>query len=141
MKRAALLLVVLMALAVVAACGAGQADLTADQIVTALQEAGLEADSPQAMTADDYGLTPFVGKGVHFLTPSVCNDCGGRVYVGTPEEIDQLAGYYKKLSDASALFFSWVFETEDGRALIQINGDMPEADALRYKAALEGIGQ
>lgn len=136
MKIALSLLIV--ALAVVGC--AGSPALSPDQMVTALQDAGLEAVSPSAMTADDYGLAPFVGKGVHFLTPAVCPDCGGRAYTGTTDEISQLAEYYQSLGEASALFFSWVFVTPDGRGLVQLNGDMPETEALRYKAVVDGIG-
>ena len=132
----------LLALLVVAGCGGAQeASFTPDQIIQAFQDAGLEASSPSAMTADDYGLAPYVGQGVHFIIPSLCDDCGGRAYVGTRDEIDQLAAFYEEAGKASALLFSWVFRTQDGRGLVQINGDLPEAEALRYKAVMEGIGQ
>lgn len=136
------IVVLLIVLLVVAGCGgAGQASLTPDQIIQAFQDAGLEAAFPTEMTAEDYGLAPYVGQGVRFIIPSLCDDCGGRVFVGTKAEIDQLAAFYEEVGKASALLFSWTFRTQDGRGLVQINGDLPEADALRYKAAMEGIGQ
>lgn len=132
------LLIVLLALA---GCGAKEASLTPDQIIQAFQDAGLEAATPSAMTAADYGMAPYVGQGVRFIIPSLCDDCGGRAFVGTKDEINQLAAFYEEAGKASALLFSWVFKTQDGKGLVQINGDLPEADALRYKAAMEGIGQ
>lgn len=137
----ALSILSLIVLALAGCGGAGQASLTPDQIVTAFQEAGLEAAQPVAMTADDYGMAPYVAKGVHFVIPSLCEDCGGRAFVGTRDEIEQLAKFYEEAGQASALLFSWTFKTPGGRGLVQINGDLPEADALRYKAVMEAIGQ
>ena len=138
MKLVLVLLVIVLA---AAGCGAKEASLTPDQIIQAFQDAGLEAATPSAMAAADYGMAPYVAKGVRFVIPSLCEDCGGRVFVGTKAEIDQLAAFYEEAGRASALLFSWTFRTQDGRGLVQINGDLPEADALRYKTAMEGIGQ
>lgn len=132
------LLIVLLALA---GCGAREASLTPDQIIQAFQDAGLEAATSSAMAAADYGMAPYVGQGVRFVIPSLCEDCGGRVFVGTKAEIDQLAAFYEEAGKASALLFSWTFRTQDGRGVVQINGDLPETDALRYKAVMEAIGQ
>ena len=110
---------------------------TPGDIVTALQAAGLEAVDPVPMTKDDYGLAPLLGVGVRFLIPSLCSDCGGRAFIGQPEQIQQLRAYYDSLAQSSAVFFSWVFVTPDGRAMIQINGDLPEDQARRYQAVLE----
>ena len=138
MKLVLVLLVIVLA---AAGCGAKEASLTPDQIIQAFQDAGLEAATSSAMAAADYGMAPYVAKGVRFVIPSLCEDCGGRVFVGTKAEIDQLAAFYEEAGKASALLFSWTFKTQDGRGLVQINGDLPEADALRYRAAMEGIGQ
>lgn len=138
MKLVLVLLVIVLA---AAGCGAKEASLTPDQIIQAFQDAGLEAATSSAMAAADYGMAPYVAKGVRFVIPSLCEDCGGRVFVGTKAEIDQLAAFYEEAGKASALLFSWTFRTQDGRGLVQINGDLPEADALRYRAAMEGIGQ
>ena len=131
----------ILTLAVLAACGAADpaapAFATPDQLVQAIQAAQLEAASPAPMTKDDYGLAPLVGSGVRFLIPSLCPDCGGRAFVGSVEEIQQISAYYNILSQASAAFFSWVFISPDGRAMIQINGDLPEEQANRYSAVLD----
>jgi len=136
-----LVLVLLVIVLVAAGCGAKETNLTPDQIIRAFRDAGLEAATPSAMAAADYGVAPYVGQGVRFIIPSLCEDCGGRAFVGTRAEIDQLAAFYEEAGKASALLFSWTFRTQDGRGLVQINGDLPEAEALRYKAVMEGIGQ
>ena len=54
---------------------------TSQQVVNALKSAGLEAESTSVMTKDDYGLAPLVAvEGTHFLIPSLCSDCGGRIF-------------------------------------------------------------
>lgn len=119
-------------------CGGAQtAARTPDSIVAAYKAAGLEAESPTAMGPSDYGPAPYVAKGVHFLIPSMCADCGGRAFVGTKEEITQLRSYYEEMGKASALLFSWVFVTPDGKAMVQINGDLPEDQAKKYEEALK----
>ncbi len=99
--------------------------------------AGLEAESPTAMGPGDYGPAPYVAKGVRFLIPSICDDCGGRAFVGTKEEIAALQHYYVEMGKGSALLFSWVFVTPDGKAMVQINGELPEDQARKYEQALK----
>jgi hypothetical protein len=60
---------------------------TLPDILAAFRAAGLEAESARAMTRDDYGLAPLLGTGYRFLIPSLCPDCGGRLY-----QFDSLVG-------------------------------------------------
>lgn len=101
--------------------------------------AGLEFDSPRKMTKDDYGMAPLTAKeGVRFFIPSLCSECGGRLLTfSTIEGLNSVYGYYDELGKQSAMFFSWVF-TKDN-VLIQINGDLSEAKALEYQAALNNL--
>ena len=107
-----------------------------DQIIAAFQAAGLEAADARPMTKDDYGIAPFVAQGYRFFIPSLGPDTGGRVFVGTADEIQSLRDYYDSLAKSSAMFFSWVFVGRDGRALAQINGELPEDQAKRYEAVI-----
>lgn len=135
--RTTVLATLVVALLLTGCGGAQTAARTPDSIVAAYKAAGLEAESPTAMAAGDYGPAPYVAKGVHFLIPSMCADCGGRAFVGTKEEITQLRSYYEEMGKASALLFSWVFVTPDGKAMVQINGDLPEDQAKKYEEALK----
>jgi hypothetical protein len=90
------------------------------------------------MTKDDYGFAPLVGEGVRFLVPSICPDCGGRVFVvSNKDERDRLRGYYEELAKGSAMLFSWVFERGD--VIVQINGDLPEEQARKYEAVIQAL--
>jgi hypothetical protein len=123
---------------VLTACGGAQtAARTPDSIVAAYKAAGLEAESPTPMGPGDYGPAPYVAKGMRFLIPSMCADCGGRAFVGTKEEIAALQRYYVEMGKGSALLFSWVFVTPDGTAMVQINGELPEDQARKYEQALK----
>jgi hypothetical protein len=106
-----------------------------DDVVAAFREAGLEAEDPRPMTVDDYGFAPYICDGTRFLIPSLGKDSGGRVFVCADED-DQatLRGYYEDLGEGSAALFSWVFEEDD--VLVQINGELDEATARRYEAAI-----
>jgi hypothetical protein len=112
--------------------------LTADNILAALKSANLEAENARELTKDDYGLAPFVCQGKRFFIPSLGKDSGGRLFVcDNNEDRDKLAEYYKKLGESSAAFFSWTFAR--GNVLLQLNGNLPEAEAKKYEAALNGL--
>lgn len=111
---------------------------TVDQVGQYLDAAGLEFVSPAPMTKDDYGMAPILGTGLRFLVPSICADCGGRLFAfDNQSDLDKMKTYYEDLAAQSAMFFSWVFTREN--ILIQINGDLPEEQALKYKAALDAM--
>lgn len=105
-------------------------------VIAEFKAAGLEAERVYKMTPADYGPAPLVGEDAQrFVIPSVCPDCGGRLFLVTnDDDRARLHAHYEELAKASALFFSWVFECKD--LLLQINGDLPEEKAKQYEAAL-----
>lgn len=117
---------------VLSACGSS---VTGEDVVTAFKNAGLEAESPSAMTKDDYGFGPYVCTGTRFLIPSLGADSGGRIFIcDNAEDLASLKSYYDELGKSSAVFFSWTFVKGD--VLVQINGDLPEEKARQYEAAI-----
>lgn len=133
------LLPILFTILLFTACGGDTAPtVTSSDIVDALQAAGLEAESPSPMSADDYGLAPYLGEGTHFLVPSLCEDCGGRAFVtDNNSDAQKIADTYIAIGEESALFFSWVFIKDN--MVIQINGDLDEDTARQYEAALNDM--
>ncbi len=101
--------------------------------------AELEFSNPTNMTKDDYGAAPMsAAEGIHFYIPSLCADCGGRLYsFATIEDLALMEHYYTELGRQSAWFFSWVFVKDN--ILIQINGDLPEETAREYEAAINSL--
>jgi hypothetical protein len=123
-----------------AACGSSGDDndaaaIAGADVVSAFQEASLEAEGSRPMTPDDYGLAPFVCDGTRFFIPSLGTDSGGRVFVCSDhDELESLKAYYEDLAEGSAVLFSWVFDK--GTVLVQINGELDEEAARQYEAAI-----
>ena len=77
-------------------------------------------------------------EAVHFGLPSICPECGGRLYTfDDPAKLQLMKGYYDTLGESSAMLFSWTFAKDN--VLIQINGDLPEDKARQYEAALSQL--
>lgn len=114
---------------------------TAMQVIDAFKAAGLDAEQPELMTKDDIGLAPYLTDDmIHFFIPSLCADCGGRVYnLATQADADLIKAYYDNLGKSSAAFFSWTFAKDN--IVIQLNGDLSEEKAKAYEAALNGLGK
>ncbi len=112
---------------------------TTAQVVEAFQVAGLEVENPRPMTKNDYGMAPMRAvEATRFLIPSLCPDCGGRIFsFATRDDLEITKKYYEELGKSSALFFSWVFAKDN--ILVQINGDLPEARAREYENALNAL--
>ena len=109
--------------------------VTANDVISAFVDAGLEAESPREMTKDDYGAAPYVCEGTRFLLPSLGADKGGRIFICEAQaDLESLATYYNELGKSSALFFSWVFTK--GQVLVQINGELDESIAKKYEQAI-----
>ncbi|MCA9872607.1 MAG: hypothetical protein KC441_03105 [Anaerolineales bacterium] len=123
---------------IVTACGGANAAHTPDDVISAFRAAGLEAENAQPLTRDDYGAAPYVGQGVRFLIPSLCADCGGRVFaLDNQKDLESVKTYYDALGESNALFFSWTFAKDN--ILVQINGDLDETTARQYETALNGL--
>lgn len=112
---------------------------TIEQAMAVVTSNNLEFADPQNMSKDDYGMAPMNASGaVHFGIPSLCPDCGGRLYTfDDPEKLQIMKAYYDTLSESSAMFFSWTFAKDN--VLIQVNGDLPEDKARQYEAALNQL--
>ncbi len=109
--------------------------VTPQDVINAFKAMGLEAENVRAMTKDDYGLSPMASEGMRFYIPSLGADKGGRVmYYDDPAILQAAKTYYEELGKSSAIFFSWVFV--NGNILVQINGELPEEQAVKYESAL-----
>ena len=106
------------------------------QVLEAILAAGLEASDSRPMISDDYGLVPMLAlEGIRFYIPSICSDCGGRIMsFADAEKLQIVRDYYGQMGRFSAVLFSWVFVKDN--ILVQINGELPEADAREYQAVL-----
>jgi hypothetical protein len=89
------------------------------------------------MTRRDLGMAPYrTDDMTRFLIPSLGAAAGGRVMVFKDNaDRDAVAAYYRGLGRQSAAFYSHVFTAD--RALVQINGDLPDAKAARFGKQLK----
>lgn len=112
---------------------------TTQQVEDAFLAAGLEVSNPRPMTTDDYGLVPMLAvEGTRFFIPSICADCGGRIMsFANQEDLTIVQNYYAQMGRFGAVLFSWVYIKDN--ILVQINGELPEENALMYQAALENL--
>lgn len=115
--------------------------LTSLDVVRAFVAAGLEAADPSVMTVKDFGLAPKrTDDATRFLIPSLGPDSGGRAFVfATVEDLRATKAYYDSLGTTSAAFFSWTFANEPVLVLVQINGQLSEAKAAKYKTVVNGL--
>ena len=111
---------------------------TSGQIINHLAAAGLEIESPRAILPEDMNGAPIpltMKDGMHFHIPSLCSDCGGRVFSFVSErDLEQVRRYYVNMANADPRLFSWVFVKDN--VIVQINGSLPGNKAKEYEAAL-----
>lgn len=110
----------------------------ADAVIAAFKAAGLEAESPKAMTRKDYGKAPLLCKGTRFLLPSVDKAAVGRAFYCSKEaDGDKLTRYYTSLGEQSAELFTHVFAQPP--YVVQLSGDLPDEQAAKYEEALAAL--
>ena len=109
------------------------------QVVNKFHDSGLEVESSKPMTKADYGFAPMSAiEAIRFLIPSLCSDCGGRIFsFASEEDLNITRYYYEALGKSSAALYSWVFVKDN--ILVQINGDLPEGKAKAYKQSLDAL--
>jgi hypothetical protein len=104
-------------------------------VAAAFKAAGLEADSVHPLTREEYKLAPYVCTGTRFLIPSLGPETGGRIFVcPNQEDLALLSDFYTEMGRASAMLSSWLFPK--GLVLVQITGELPDAKARQYEAAI-----
>lgn len=143
MSKIKVVLLTLLAAVVLVGCGGGGSSaskgLTSSDVVDAFKDAGLAVEDKREMTKDDYGMAPMkAADGTMFTVPFVCEDCNVRVMSFDKDaDLKQTKAYYDDLGAESAMLFSWTIAHSN--ILVQLNGDMEEADYEKYKAALEEL--
>lgn len=160
------ILLSLMVLTLSACTSASSADFerwASNQVVEAFQAASLECEQVRPITESDYRLhftncplgydyCPFnvditnpedfppltAIEGSRFFTPSLCKDCGGRIFsFASPEDLKELRTYYFEQGEDHIAFFSFLYVRDN--ILVLIDGDVPEEKAKQYETALKDM--
>ena len=131
----ALIFFTLACLLVFSTFGCSPKPVTAETVISAFKNAGLEATNVRPMGKDDYGTAPQVCHGTRFFIPSLGPNNGGRVFIcDNTKDRDLLTGYYNRLAAMGSIYISWVFVK--GNVVVQINGQLPDETARKYEAAI-----
>lgn len=136
LKKLIGLILLVMTLAL-AACGGTEArgkDLTADDVIQAFKDAGLEVGDVTEMGKKEFGNVRKEGKRV--LIPSLGDDAGGRLMSFNKEkDLETAKAYYVELGNTGPMFFSHTHQS--GLFLLQMNGDMEDAEFEKYAKAMD----
>ncbi|WP_241955571.1 hypothetical protein [Staphylococcus chromogenes] len=108
-----------------------------EDFIKGFKEAGLNVNGEKEMTREDYGTAPMKAeKGIIF---GVKKGEDGQYMNGrllefkNEKDLDQTKEYYDKLGKESAILYSHTYKTEDGKYLLQMNGEIDDSTFDKYK--------
>lgn len=126
---------------VVGACsGTAAKQMTPQDVVTAIQAAGLTADSAYAMEPQNYGMAPALCKGMRFTLLSDTSFKTPLTYYGEAFVCDnaddqaKLKKWYDELGRISGAFAQYTYTK--GPVLLVIDAQIGKDAADKYGAAL-----
>lgn len=129
-----LMFVALFAVLLLAACGEEKTSTTADDVIQSFKDAGLDIGEVSDLEKKEFGNTRDEGKRI--LVPSLGDDAGGRLFKFKDKKgLEEAKSYYDELSAGGPLFFSHVHV--NGLFLLQMNGDMEDAEFEKFKKAMD----
>lgn len=132
MKKTLILAIV--CLVVLSACGN---KVEIEDFTKGFKDAGLNVNSEKEMTREDYGTAPMKAeKGIIFGVEKGQDGqyMNGRLLEFKDEkDLDQTKEYYDKLGKESAILYSHTYKTEDGKYLLQMNGEIDDSTFDKYK--------
>lgn len=137
MKRSTMgIIALLFIFALVGCSGNGVTSATSDQVIKAFQDAGLEAENVTDLPNKEFGNTREEGKRI--LVPTLGDDAGGRLFKFKSEsDLEQAKSYYDELGKSSPMFYSHTYAI--GGFLLQMNGDMEDAEFDKYKKVMDEV--
>ncbi|MCQ9300504.1 hypothetical protein NQ043_05005 [Staphylococcus hyicus] len=101
------------------------------------KDAGLNVNGEKEMTREDYGTAPMKAeKGIIFGVEKGEDGqyMNGRLLEFKNEkDLDQTKEYYDKLGKESAILYSHTYKAEDGKYLLQMNGEIDDSTFDKYK--------
>lgn len=154
MKKEALFLVFFGILLLIVGCSSNSS-VTADDVITKLKSASVEAENPEKVTQDSsIKLDPKDGEVVRFKISSINGSSisegageNGLVYKDAPsghvfifknnDDLIELQKFYEEMGQTSELFRSWTYVKDN--VLLQIPGGVPEDQFNKYKEVIDSL--
>ncbi|EJQ32448.1 hypothetical protein IEC_05460 [Bacillus toyonensis] len=138
-KRLAVLLIGALLLFGLSACDSVKSmtsNVTVGKVIEEFKAAGLEADNPSDLPEKEFGNTRKEAKRI--LVPALGEDSGGRIFeFKNKEDLEKAKKYYDDLGNGNQMLFSHTYAK--GNFLIQMNGDMEDAQFNKYKEVMNKV--
>ncbi|PGB56854.1 stress protein [Bacillus anthracis] len=138
-KRLAVLLMGALLLFGLTACDSVKSmtsNVTVGKVIEEFKAAGLEAENPSDLPEKEFGNTRKEAKRI--LVPALGEDSGGRVFeFKNKEDLEKAKKYYDDLGNGNQMLFSHTYAK--GNFLIQMNGDMEDAQFNKYKEVMDKV--
>ncbi|KUF30193.1 stress protein [Bacillus cereus] len=138
-KRLTVLLIGALLLFGLSACDSVKSmtsNVTVGKVIEEFKAAGLEADNPSDLPEKEFGNTRKEAKRI--LVPALGEDSGGRIFeFKNKEDLEKAKKYYDDLGNGNQMLFSHTYAK--GNFLIQMNGDMEDAQFNKYKEVMEKV--
>ena len=134
MKKLLLPTILSTLLIVLAACGGSESSHSTDDVIQSFKDAGLEIGATSDLAKKEYGNTREEGKRI--LVPALGEDSGGRLFKFKNEKgLIAAKSYYDELGNGAPMLYSHTYA--NGVFLLQMNGDMEDAEFEKYKNAMD----
>ncbi|HDR7471882.1 stress protein [Bacillus toyonensis] len=138
-KKLAVLLIGALLLFGLSACDSVKSmtsNVTVGKVIEEFKAAGLEADNPSDLPEKEFGNTRKEVKRI--LVPALGEDSGGRIFeFKNKEDLEKAKKYYDDLGNGNQMLFSHTYAK--GNFLIQMNGDMEDAQFNKYKEVMDKV--
>ncbi|GAB6254177.1 hypothetical protein BCSAG_54960 [Bacillus cereus] len=138
-KRLAVLLIGALLLFGLSACDSVKSmrnNVTVGKVIEEFKAAGLEADNPSDLPEKEFGNTRKEAKRI--LVPALGEDSGSRIFeFKNKEDLEIAKKYYDDLGNGNQMLFSHTYAK--GNFLIQMNGDMEDAQFNKYKEIMDKV--
>lgn len=138
-KRLAVLLMGALLLFGLTACDSVKSmtsNVTVGKVIEEFKAAGLEAENPSDLPEKEFGNTRKEAKRI--LVPALGEDSGGRVFeFKNKDDLEKAKKYYDDLGNGNQMLFSHTYAK--GNFLIQMNGDMEDAQFNKYKEVMDKV--
>ncbi|MDO8161120.1 stress protein [Bacillus toyonensis] len=138
-KRLAVLLIGALLLFGLTACDSVKSmtsNVTVGKVIEEFKAARLEAENPSDLPEKEFGNTRKEAKRI--LVPALGEDSGGRIFeFKNKEDLEKAKKYYDDLGNGNQMLFSHTYAK--GNFLIQMNGDMEDAQFNKYKEVMDKV--
>ncbi|MDA2124503.1 stress protein [Bacillus cereus] len=111
-------------------------NVTVGKVIEEFKAAGLEAENPSDLPEKEFGNTRKEAKRI--LVPALGEDSGGRIFeFKNKEDLEKAKKYYDDLGNGNQMLFSHTYAK--GNFLLQMNGDMEDAQFNKYKEVMDKV--